>query len=137
MAFSLESREPLLDHSLVEWCMRLPLRWKLRGRTAKYLWRKLAYRYVPREILDRPKRGFGVPIDRWLRGPLREWARGLIEDSAACRSLGLEQQRIRELFALHLSGRRSPHPLLWATLVLLSFAARGTQQEAPLAAGCR
>lgn len=137
MAFSLESREPLLDHSLVEWCMRLPLAWKLRGRTPKYLLRKLAYRCVPRKLLDRPKRGFGVPLDRWLRGPLREWARALIEDSQAYVELGLDQQRVRELFALHLSGKRSPHPLLWATLVLLNFGARRPQQEASLVGSSR
>ena len=137
MAFSLESREPLLDHFLVEWCMRLPLGWKLRGRTPKYLLRKLAYRYVPRKILDRPKRGFGVPIDRWLRGPLREWARALIEDSHSYVESGLDQQRVRELFAVHLSGKRSPHPLLWATLVLLNFRAQRPQQEASLVGSCQ
>lgn len=137
MAFSLESREPLLDHSLVEWCMRLPLGWKLRGRTPKYLLRKLAYRCVSREILERPKRGFGVPMDRWLRGPLREWARALIEESPSYAEFGLDQQRVRELFAVHLSGRRSPHPLLWATLVLLNFRAQRPQPEASLVGSCQ
>ena len=77
MAFSLESREPLLDHELVEWAMRLPVKWKLRRGSNKYLLRKLASRYVPRDILDRPKQGFGVPIGEWLRGPLKSWAQEL------------------------------------------------------------
>src|SRR5258708_3711561 len=68
MAYSLEAREPLLDHELVEWSLKLPLEWKLRGGKSKYLLRQLAYRYLPREIVERPKQGFGVPIDRWLLG---------------------------------------------------------------------
>ena len=122
MAFSLESREPLLDHELVEWAMKLPLNWKLRGGVNKYLLRKLAYRYVPREILDRPKQGFGVPIDEWLRGPLKQWALERLHDSALFERLPLDQTKVLALYKLHLSGRRNVHPLLWAILVLLDFA---------------
>lgn len=121
MAFSLESREPLLDYTLVEWAMRLPLSWKLRGGTNKYLLRKLAYRYVPAAILDRPKQGFGVPIDRWLRGPLRGWAEDLIRDDKQYELLKLKKRDLQELFKLHLSTGRNAHPLLWASLVLQQF----------------
>lgn len=125
MAFSLEAREPLLDQELVEWAMKLPLAWKLRRGQNKYLLRRLAYRHVPREVLDRPKQGFGVPIDRWLRGPLRDWADQRLGDPALYRNLPLDRARVQDLFALHLSGARNVYPLLWAVLVLLDFASQG------------
>jgi len=123
MAFSLEAREPLLDHALVEWAMRLPWEWKMRGATNKYLLRKLAYRYVPKAILDRPKRGFGVPIDHWLRGPLGAWAEGLLHESALFDVVPVSQKKAQELFSLHRSGARNVSALLWAVLMLLNFVA--------------
>ena len=124
MAFSLESRDPLLDYRLVEWAMRLPVQYKLRGGTNKYLLRKLAYRYVPQAILDRPKQGFGVPMERWLRGPLKQWALERLGESTLLDALGLNQKKVQELFKLHCSGERNAHPLLWAILVLIEFASR-------------
>ena len=122
MTYSLEAREPLLDHELVEWSLRLPLDWKLRGGQGKYLLRQLAYRYLPREIVDRPKQGFTVPIDRWLRGPLRPWARERLEDRRLYERFPLARARVLELLELHLSGKRDTHPLLWAVLMLAPFA---------------
>ncbi len=122
MAFSLESRDPLLDHNLVEWAMRLPISWKLRGKSNKYLLRKLAYRYVPQAILDRPKQGFAVPIDRWLRGPLKNWALERLEDSALFQRIPIDQAKTKKLFEMHQSRARNVHPLLWAILVLLEYA---------------
>ncbi len=121
MAFSLESREPLLDQDLVEWAMRLPLRWKLRGGQAKYLLRKLAYRYIPQKIVDRPKRGFEVPIANWLKGPLRPWADAELNDSESFKYIPLVQDSFRKLLNIHQSGERRAHPLLWAGLVFLDF----------------
>jgi asparagine synthase (glutamine-hydrolysing) len=122
MAYSLEAREPLLDHDLVEWSLKLPLSWKLRGGRKKYLLRQLAYRYLPREIVERPKQGFAVPIDRWLRGPLRSWARERLEDARLYERLPLDRRRVTALLDLHLSGKRDTHPLLWAVLMLAPFA---------------
>jgi asparagine synthase (glutamine-hydrolysing) len=122
MAHSLEAREPLLDHELVEWSQRLPLAWKLRGGEGKYLLRRLAYRLLPREIVDRPKQGFTVPIDRWLRGPLREWARERLLDPRLYQRFPLDRGRVQQLLELHLSARRDTHPLLWAILMLHPFA---------------
>jgi asparagine synthase (glutamine-hydrolysing) len=124
MAFGLEAREPLLDQELVEFGMRLPHAWKLRGGTTKWLLRRLAARYVPAEIVARPKQGFLVPIDRWLRGPLHEWARERIEDQALGRILPLDRVALRRLLDLHQSGEREAHPLLWSALVLLEFSRR-------------
>lgn len=127
MAFSLESREPLLDQDIVEWGMKLPLKWKLHGNQNKYLLRKLAYRYVPQNILDRPKQGFGVPIDNWLRGPLKQWALERIESKELFQNVPLDQSSVRALFDLHLSGQRNVHPLLWAILILLDFMENHSQ----------
>jgi len=121
MAFSLEARDPLLDHSIFEWAARLPLRWKMRGRTNKYLLRQLAYRHVPREVLDRPKMGFGVPMGRWLREGLRSWGDELLAEDTAMRELELQPQAVRELWRVHQEGRRDVHTTLWAVLVLLQF----------------
>lgn len=121
MAFSLESREPLLDHELVEWAMKLPLTWKLRHGDNKYLLRRLAYRYVPQKILDRPKQGFRVPIDRWLKGPLKEWALERLNDKALFANIPLDQSKALELFKLHEGGARNVHPLLWGILMFLDF----------------
>ncbi len=121
MAFSLEARDPLLDHELVQWAMKLPLCWKLNAGESKYLLKRLAYRYIPRELLDRPKKGFEVPIARWLRGPLKEWARERVNDRSAFDRLPLDQTQVLALFEAHCTGRRDAHPILWAVLMLMDF----------------
>ena len=130
MAFSLESRDPLLDQDLVEWAMKLPLAWKMRGSQGKYLLRKLAYRYVPQSILDRPKQGFAVPIDAWLRGPLKSWALERLNDRDLFAGVPLAQDKALALFRLHESGKRNVHPLLWAILMFLDFMAQQRSQAA-------
>jgi asparagine synthase (glutamine-hydrolysing) len=121
MAFSLESREPLLDHSILEWAARLPLKWKVRGAVNKYLLRRLAYRKLPREILDRPKMGFGVPMSRWLRRELCPWAENLLRDKPAMEAVGLRPAAVMSLWHGHQAGRCEAHTILWAILILLQF----------------
>jgi len=125
MAYSLEARDPLLDQDLVEWAMKLPLSWKVRKGINKYLLRKLAYRYVPKRLLDRPKKGFEVPIDEWLCGPLKRWAEERLHDKPLFDDLHLDQSSVLSLWRMHQSGRRKVHPLLWALLMLLHFKAEG------------
>ena len=124
MAFSLESRDPLLEHDLVEWAMKLPVSWKLKHGVNKYLLRKLAYKFVPKPLLDRPKMGFAVPIDAWLRGPLKDWGEERLQDTSLVQWLSLNQSAILDLWRLHQSGKRNVHPLLWAILMLLDFCGR-------------
>jgi asparagine synthase (glutamine-hydrolysing) len=127
MASSLEARCPLLDYRLVEWSMRLPLEYKLRGRHTKYLLKKALCRYLPANLVYRPKQGFGVPVDQWLRGPLRPWAEELLYDDSLVSRVPLDKSRLRELFRLHTSGARDAHPLLWAALMLLCYVVRHEQ----------
>jgi len=128
MAYSIEARDPLLDQHLAEWAASLPLKWKTRGR-GKYLLRELAYRYAPRKMLDRPKHGFTVPIDKWLRGPLKQWAEERLNDSQIYSRVPLRKDRLLELFALHCSEKRNASPLLWAALVLMEFVIRNDRQQ--------
>lgn len=124
MAFSLEARCPYTDYRLVEWCMRLPVSYKLRGWDGKYLLKKALCRYLPPEQVYRKKRGFGVPMAQWLRGPLRSWAQHLLHDESVLSRLPLERDLLTRLFDLHISGSREAHPLLWAVLMLLCFVAK-------------
>jgi len=124
MAFSLESREPYLDQTLIEWAMKLPLNWKLRRGGKKYLLRKLCYRYVPRSLIDRPKMGFGAPIGKWLRGPLNQWANEVLADRAFYSTIPVNQKAVSELLTTHRAGSNSSETLLWAILMLSSFVSR-------------
>ena len=121
MAVSLETRAPLLDHRLIEWTWRLPLALKRRNRTGKWMLRQLLYRYVPPSLVERPKMGFAVPIDRWLRGPLREWAWSLLEPSRLRREGVLRPESIERLWHDHQSGRRNHQHRLWVALMFQAW----------------
>jgi asparagine synthase (glutamine-hydrolysing) len=121
MAFSLEARDPLLDHTIMEWAARLPLKWKIRHGVNKYLLRRLAYRHVPRELMDRPKMGFGVPMAQWLRGGLRAWGELLLADRESLLALELDAHSIRTLWDAHQANKVQAHTALWSILVLLQF----------------
>ena len=121
MAFSLEARCPMTDYRLVEFAMRLPAEYKLRDGETKYLLKKALCKYLPSAQVYRKKMGFGVPIAAWLRGPLRDWARGLIHDDTLMAKIPFDKSRVRELLNKQLSGQREAHPLLWSVLMLLCF----------------
>jgi asparagine synthase (glutamine-hydrolysing) len=124
MAVSLEVRAPLLDHRLVEFSWRLPRSLKLRGSVGKWILRQVLYRRVPKEIVERPKMGFSVPIDRWLRGPLRNWASGLLSPEELGRDGLLAPGAIVGAWRDLQSGRRPAGAALWAVIMFQAWRTR-------------
>ncbi|QXF11819.1 MULTISPECIES: asparagine synthase (glutamine-hydrolyzing) [Sphingopyxis] len=121
MAVSLESRVPLLDHRVVEFALALPLAYKLRDGRAKWPLRQILYRYVPREMMERPKMGFGVPIEHWLRGPLRNWADDLLGSDRLRREGYFDADAVAALWSDVRSGRRRLHYHVWDILMFQSW----------------
>ncbi len=126
MGVSLEARAPLLDHRVVEFAMRLPTSYKIREGRGKWLLRQVLYRHVPAGLIDRPKKGFSVPIGVWLRGPLRDWAEGLLDESRIRREGLLDPSPIRRLWESHRSGQRDWSEHLWHFLVFQCWAEGGS-----------
>mgnify|MGYP002351521516 CR=1 FL=1 len=123
MAVSLEAREPLLDHRLVEFAWRLPLHFKVRGGTGKWLLRRLLDRFVPPALVSGQKMGFGVPLGAWLRGPLRDWAEALLSEERLAREGVFDVRLLRERWAEHLAGTRPWEFHLWDVLMYQAWTA--------------
>ena len=136
MATSLETRLPLLDHRLVEFTWRLPAELKLRGKTTKWLLRAILDRYVPRSLIERPKMGFSVPIDSWLRDPLRDWASDMLQSSPFHGMFPVRPAVIRGLWDDYLAGRGPAAPEIWSLVMLSAWAgsvgSTTTPSELPL-----
>jgi len=131
MGVSLETRVPFLDHRVAEFCWSLPMSLKIRDGQRKWLLRQVLGKYVPKDLFDRPKTGFAVPISKWLRGPMRGWAEDLL-DSTRLRTQGfLNPDQISLLWRRHLSGRENWPDRLWCVLMFEAWL--DSQRDAAVA----
>ncbi len=121
MAHSLEVREPLMDHPLVEWLASLPSSLKLKGSEGKYLLKKAMEPHLPNEIMYRPKMGFAVPLARWFRGPLRQRLRDAVLGEGLAATEMFDRATLRHVVDAHLSGARDYSTPLWTLLMFDAF----------------
>ena len=121
MACSLETRIPLLDQKVFEFAWRLPLSYKIRGGVGKHVLRQVLHRHVPKPLIDRPKMGFGVPVDRWLRGPLKDWAASLLDPRRLQDEGYLSPGPISRKWQEHQSGERNWQYHLWDVLMFQAW----------------
>jgi asparagine synthase (glutamine-hydrolysing) len=124
MAVSLETRVPFLDRAVVDLAWRLPVTAKLNGGVTKWILRRVLHRYIPPELVERPKMGFGLPIGTWLRGPLRPWAEDLLSERQLRRDGVLDPAPVRRAWQLHQRGRRDFGYELWDVLALQAWLQR-------------
>ncbi|KDD69729.1 asparagine synthase (glutamine-hydrolyzing) [Pseudomonas sp. BT76 TE3572] len=124
MAVSLETRVPFLDHRIVEFASALPMSLKVRNGSTKWILRQLLYRYVPRELIERPKMGFGIPLHDWLRGPLRDWAESLLDPQRLASEGYFAPGPIRAIWERHLRGQENNQHKLWPVLMFQAWLDR-------------
>jgi asparagine synthase (glutamine-hydrolysing) len=121
MSNSLETRVPFLDHRVAELAWRMPLSMKVRGKVGKWALRQVLYKHVPRELIERPKAGFAIPIGKWLRGPLRPWAETLLDSTRLQREGYFYPAPIRQKWAEHLAGNHDHTAKLWTVLMFQAW----------------
>lgn len=121
MVNSLETRVPLLDHRVIELAWSFPLKMKIRDGQGKWILRQVLNKYVPQELIDRPKKGFSVPLAAWLRGPLREWAEALLSERLLRDQGYFNVQIVRDTFNQHLCGHRDNSLRLWSVLMFQAW----------------
>jgi asparagine synthase (glutamine-hydrolysing) len=134
MAVSLETRAPFLDPRLFEFAWRLPLEWRISATAGKLLLREVLRRFVPGEIVDRPKQGFGIPVGSWLKGPLQDWAESLLDERRLRREGYLSPGPIRSKWAEHLAGTHDRQSEIWAAVVFQEWLAGHRESPQALSA---
>ena len=121
MAVSLETRVPFLDHRVVEFAWSLPQKYKVNNGVSKLALREVLYNYVPKNMIERPKMGFGVPLGDWLRGPLKSWAEELISEDRIRKEGLLNYDLIKDKWDDHMSGKRNWAYHIWDVLMFQSW----------------
>jgi asparagine synthase (glutamine-hydrolysing) len=121
MSNSLETRVPLLDHRIVEFAAQLPLSMKIHQGTGKWILRELLDRYVPRNLIERPKSGFGIPVGEWLKGPLQEWAEDLLSEQKLKNGGYFDVKQVRKIWEQHSSGKKNQQYQLWSVLMFQAW----------------
>lgn len=121
MATSLETRVPMLDHRFIELALSLPAHIKINNSIGKWPLKQILYKYVPKDLLERPKTGFGVPLENWLRGPLKDWAEALLDTNKLKQQGIFNPVRIRKYWQEHLSGQQNWQYLLWNLLMFQNW----------------
>ena len=121
MGVSLETRIPFLDYRVAELAWRLPLDTKINNGETKWPIRQVLYKYVPKELIERPKAGFAIPVGQWIRGPLREWAADLLNEERIRREGYFNPELVQQLWQQHLSGKYDWTPRLWAILMFQAW----------------
>src|SRR4051812_34208359 len=122
MAVSLEAREPLLDHRLIAFAWRLPMKMKIKERSGKWLLRRVLHQYVPQKLVDRPKMGFGIPLADWLRGELRDWAWSLLNPKRLNEEGLFNAAAVEARWNEHQSGQRNWEHHLWDVLMFQAWS---------------
>ena len=121
MAVSLESRIPFLDHRVVNFAWRIPQSMKIKKGINKWILREILYKYVPKNLIEQPKMGFAIPIDSWLRGPLRDWAENLLDENRLKQDGFFHSKPIRNKWQEHLTGKKNWQHFLWNILMFQSW----------------
>lgn len=121
MANSLETRVPLLDHRIAELAWSLPLDYKIRQGEGKWPLKQVLFRHVPRELIERPKMGFGIPLHDWLRGSLRDWAEALLDEKLLLQQGYFNPEPIRTMWKEHISGLYNHQHHLWDILMFQAW----------------
>ena len=121
MAVSLETRIPFLDHELVETTFRIPVSMHVYNRKSKAVLRNILYKYVPKNLIERPKMGFGIPIEIWLRGPLKDWAENLLDENRLNDEGFFVTKKIRKIWKEHIDGSKNCSSQLWNILMFQAW----------------
>ena len=121
MGNSLETRVPFLDHKIVELAWRMPLEMKINNSKGKSILRNILYKHVPKQLIERPKAGFSIPLGEWLKGPLKEWAGVLLESSRIEKEGYLNSNYVNQLWVEHLAGKRDGTFKIWSILMFQSW----------------